>query len=250
MASMDIGDGPRNNFRGGGGRRGSRGGFYSGSGGGAGNWSNGSAGGSRGSGGGGGRSAGGYQGGGNRNYQGGSGGGFQQQQQQFSDAGRGAGRQGRGYWGNNVRGAESTPDSYYITGRMLVANSPGAVQSRIAVCCMRVQSPPQEPWTFEQHCSAPLWCQPGLWPSGGARAGGRGAGRGKAKFNDPDDIQFIKILKGHDRQITALLIDAANNQASSRAWQGTSSALRTCSRNGAWLWVSEWPSTTETALAL
>ena len=51
-------------------------------------------------------------------------------------------------------------------------------------------------------------------PAGGARGAGRGAGRGRAKFNDPEDIQFIKILKGHDRQITALLIDAANNQAS------------------------------------
>lgn len=51
-----------------------------------------------------------------------------------------------------------------------------------------------------------------MLPTGGARVGGRGAGRGKAKFNDPEDIQFIKSLKGHDRQITALLIDAANNQ--------------------------------------
>ena len=51
-------------------------------------------------------------------------------------------------------------------------------------------------------------------PAGGARGAARGAGRGRAKFNDPEDIQFIKILKGHERQITALLIDAANNQAS------------------------------------
>jgi len=54
-------------------------------------------------------------------------------------------------------------------------------------------------------------------PAGGARGAARGAGRGRAKFNDPEDIQFIKILKGHERQITALLIDAANNQASSAA---------------------------------
>ena len=53
-----------------------------------------------------------------------------------------------------------------------------------------------------------------LRTAGAARGAGRGAGRGRAKFNDPEDIQFIKILKGHDRQITALLIDAANNQAS------------------------------------
>ena len=49
--------------------------------------------------------------------------------------------------------------------------------------------------------------------AGGVRGrGGRGA---PPRFQDPEDIQFIKALKGHERQVTALLIDAANNQARS-----------------------------------
>ena len=32
------------------------------------------------------------------------------------------------------------------------------------------------------------------------------------KFNDPDDIQFLKTLKGHEAQVTAAVLDPASNQ--------------------------------------
>ena len=59
-------------------------------------------------------------------------------------------------------------------------------------------------------CIAVAVATPRCWgPAGASR--GRG-GRGPPRFQDPQDIQFIKALKGHEKQVTALLIDEANNQ--------------------------------------
>ena len=48
--------------------------------------------------------------------------------------------------------------------------------------------------------------------TGPARGRGRGRERAPRKFNDPDDIQFLKILKGHEAQVTAAVLDAATSQ--------------------------------------
>ena len=43
----------------------------------------------------------------------------------------------------------------------------------------------------------------------GYRGRGRGRGRG---FDDPDDIKYIKTLKGHTSQITAVVINPATGE--------------------------------------
>ncbi len=43
--------------------------------------------------------------------------------------------------------------------------------------------------------------------------GGRAGGRGLV-FDDPEDVEFLRALKGHSKQINALAVDHASQQAS------------------------------------
>lgn len=49
---------------------------------------------------------------------------------------------------------------------------------------------------------------------GGGRGRGRGRGRAAAKFNDPEDIQFVRSLKGHTDSVTCAALDLALDQVS------------------------------------
>ena len=64
------------------------------------------------------------------------------------------------------------------------------------------------------------------YTTGPARGRGRGRERAPRKFNDPDDIQFLKILKGHEAQVTAAVLDAATSQV--QTTESSASSSGTC----------------------
>lgn len=47
---------------------------------------------------------------------------------------------------------------------------------------------------------------------GSARLPSRGRGRGRVGFDDPDDVKFIRILRGHADGVCALVVNEAAGQ--------------------------------------
>lgn len=57
---------------------------------------------------------------------------------------------------------------------------------------------------------------------GGRGGGGRGGTAGGAPFdNQPDDIDFLKVLRGHTRQVTAAVLDQATQRLYTGSQDGT-----------------------------
>eukprot|EP00208_Stichococcus_sp_RCC1054_P002296 CAMPEP_0206138416 /NCGR_PEP_ID=MMETSP1473-20131121/3309_1 /ASSEMBLY_ACC=CAM_ASM_001109 /TAXON_ID=1461547 /ORGANISM="Stichococcus sp, Strain RCC1054" /LENGTH=420 /DNA_ID=CAMNT_0053531851 /DNA_START=427 /DNA_END=1689 /DNA_ORIENTATION=+ len=56
---------------------------------------------------------------------------------------------------------------------------------------------------------------------GGGRGRGRGRGRAVTKFNDPEDIQFLKSLKGHTDSVTCAALDHDLDQLYTGSKDGT-----------------------------
>ena len=42
---------------------------------------------------------------------------------------------------------------------------------------------------------------------GRGRGRGRAAGRGPLQFPDPEDIKFLKVMKGHTKKVTSIAIN-------------------------------------------
>ncbi len=48
--------------------------------------------------------------------------------------------------------------------------------------------------------------------AGRGRGRGRAAGRGFSQFPDPEDIKFLKVMKGHTKKVTAITINSEAQQ--------------------------------------
>jgi len=70
-------------------------------------------------------------------------------------------------------------------------------------------------------------CPAGAPPRGGYRGGGRAqagqaqmggrAGPGPRRvYDEPEDVEFVKVMKGHARQVTTLAVDHGSSQARAR----------------------------------
>lgn len=63
-------------------------------------------------------------------------------------------------------------------------------------------------------------------PAGGRYQGGRGRGREGPSFEDPEDLIFGKVLRGHEDGITALVVnDAAGQVLNCQPWGAAHDAL-------------------------
>jgi hypothetical protein len=91
----------------------------------------------------------------------------------------------------------------------LVLRTRGISVALFSMCIWNDAAIPATPCGRMQRCSAVGAL---ISTTGPGRGRGRGRERAPRKFNDPDDIQFLKILKGHEAQVTAAVLDAATSQ--------------------------------------